>query len=241
MTLPYTRSDVLTVIQLLLKGRGFNFIADASPGLSLEKVKEIAMQHGWPEVDKLQEALQRVDAEEEPLPRTEHRTAPRSHPRPAPIADTTPVPQLPPKIVTPAQVKRDEEAARPSQPKAWDRSVDTLVEKGLASKSKATQRLAERVRDLHRNLVIQLHEEERMEAERRQREEEKAKAKAEVERLQRELTAARAKLGRKPKASKPKNPENAKIREWAREQGLDCPERGRIPADIRTAYEEAHA
>ncbi|TNM36257.1 Lsr2 family protein [Nocardioides albidus] len=30
------------------------------------------------------------------------------------------------------------------------------------------------------------------------------------------------------------------IREWARETGRDVPERGRIPADVREAYESAH-
>ncbi|QIG44778.1 Lsr2 family protein [Nocardioides anomalus] len=30
------------------------------------------------------------------------------------------------------------------------------------------------------------------------------------------------------------------IREWARENGHDVPERGRIPADVREAYESAH-
>lgn len=32
----------------------------------------------------------------------------------------------------------------------------------------------------------------------------------------------------------------AEIRAWARDQGLDVPERGRIPADVRVAYEHAH-
>jgi hypothetical protein len=30
------------------------------------------------------------------------------------------------------------------------------------------------------------------------------------------------------------------IREWARENGHDVPERGRIPAEVRSAYESAH-
>ena len=30
------------------------------------------------------------------------------------------------------------------------------------------------------------------------------------------------------------------IRDWARSQGRDVPERGRIPADIREAFEAAH-
>lgn len=30
-----------------------------------------------------------------------------------------------------------------------------------------------------------------------------------------------------------------KIREWAKENGIDVPDRGRIPADVRERYEEA--
>ena len=35
-------------------------------------------------------------------------------------------------------------------------------------------------------------------------------------------------------------PSPAEIREWARANGHDVPERGRIPADVRQAYESAH-
>ncbi len=30
------------------------------------------------------------------------------------------------------------------------------------------------------------------------------------------------------------------VREWARESGLEVPDRGRIPADVREAYDAAH-
>jgi hypothetical protein len=35
-------------------------------------------------------------------------------------------------------------------------------------------------------------------------------------------------------------PSAKEIREWARENGHEVPERGRIPADVREAYESAH-
>ncbi len=35
--------------------------------------------------------------------------------------------------------------------------------------------------------------------------------------------------------------ENKIIRQWARDNGHDVPERGRIPQDIRDLYEQAHA
>ena len=35
-------------------------------------------------------------------------------------------------------------------------------------------------------------------------------------------------------------PPAAEVREWARSQGMDVPERGRVPADVRVAYDAAH-
>ncbi|QYJ03745.1 Lsr2 family protein [Nocardioides panacisoli] len=32
----------------------------------------------------------------------------------------------------------------------------------------------------------------------------------------------------------------SQIRDWARDQGYEVPDRGRIPADIRSAYDAAH-
>ena len=35
-------------------------------------------------------------------------------------------------------------------------------------------------------------------------------------------------------------PSPAEIREWARSQGMDVPERGRVSGDVRAAYDAAH-
>jgi hypothetical protein len=35
--------------------------------------------------------------------------------------------------------------------------------------------------------------------------------------------------------------DTAKIRAWAKEQGYDVNDRGRVPGNIREAYEKAHA
>ncbi|WP_049579880.1 histone-like nucleoid-structuring protein Lsr2 [Streptomyces sp. SBT349] len=34
--------------------------------------------------------------------------------------------------------------------------------------------------------------------------------------------------------------DSSKIREWAKEQGIEVSERGRVPASVREAYEKAH-
>ncbi|WOP17254.1 Lsr2 family protein [Raineyella sp. LH-20] len=42
-----------------------------------------------------------------------------------------------------------------------------------------------------------------------------------------------------PKESE--GPSATDIREWAKEQGIDVSARGRVPANVRAAYEEAHS
>lgn len=40
--------------------------------------------------------------------------------------------------------------------------------------------------------------------------------------------------------STPTSPSAAAVRAWAAEQGIEVPEKGRIPADVRDAYNAAH-
>ena len=66
---------------------------------------------------------------------------------------------------------------------------------------------------------------------------ENAKARAEVERLEQQLAAAKAKLkgGPKPAAGPPPSV----VREWAKANGVPCPERGRVPAEVVEAYKKS--
>lgn len=57
------------------------------------------------------------------------------------------------------------------------------------------------------------------------------KEKGRRSRGQRKATAASSHSGR--------NPDTAKIREWAKEQGYDISERGRVPHEIQEAYAKA--
>lgn len=41
-------------------------------------------------------------------------------------------------------------------------------------------------------------------------------------------------------SSNASGPSAREVREWARESGHDVPDRGRIPADVREAYDAAH-
>ncbi|MEV6333017.1 Lsr2 family protein [Streptomyces sp. NPDC051909] len=50
----------------------------------------------------------------------------------------------------------------------------------------------------------------------------------------------RIKRGAKASRSRTEGPSTAEIREWAKENGHEVNERGRISADIRAAYESTH-
>lgn len=58
------------------------------------------------------------------------------------------------------------------------------------------------------------------------------------------LKAGRRVRGSRPKASSSRaaggNTRSADIRVWAKEEGLEVNNRGRVPAEIREAYEKAH-
>ena len=55
----------------------------------------------------------------------------------------------------------------------------------------------------------------------------------------RKVTGSRGR-GRAKSAASTSGPSPKEVREWARENGHDVPDRGRIPADVREAYDAAH-
>lgn len=56
----------------------------------------------------------------------------------------------------------------------------------------------------------------------------------------RKVGRAGTKRGGRPAASTDGGASAKEIRDWARSNGLDVPERGRIPADVREAFDSAN-
>ncbi len=54
------------------------------------------------------------------------------------------------------------------------------------------------------------------------------------------ISAGRRVTPRRSSAASRGSSDAAKIRAWARDRGLAVPDRGRIPADVRAAYEAAN-
>jgi hypothetical protein len=125
-------------------------------------------------------------------------------------------------------------------------AIALMLARADDSSSRAAKRTAERIRTLITTLRDQLNavaEADRL-----------AKAEAaEREKVLAEIAAARKALdeanerakalglrkSRGTAATVRGSSDNAAIRQWAAEQGLACPARGRVPADIRAAFEAA--
>lgn len=207
----------ITVLKHFVAGRDKAFIA-AATGMSQDAVMSVATKHGYPRPESMERAIGILEAEiEKGSDLTSHEPvrverAPR---RPVTVVEGPP----------PAHVVRHEE-------------IRMLIDGAKGHPSKVVQRQADRVLDAIAKLRTLIREDEKEHAEKRKAAEEKAAAKAEVERLKKQLEAAKAKL--RP-AVPNGNSDAARIRDWAREHNIDVPGVGRIPRDVREAYETAHA
>lgn len=235
-----TAEQRLTIVKHLANGRGIDFTA-AAMSLRPSTVREIGHEHGWPRPESLAKAADVLarnldaDAKAGITERPDLERAVRAASEPAARPQATPRPQ------PPAQ-----------------RTVDTttdLLHRGRASAKARTRNLADKIaRDLSR-LRDTIAEEERQAAAKAERDAERQAALDRVREAERALREARAKLRTpakakradaiktgQPRSGAPKPPSpSALMRQWAAEQGLDCPSRGRVPQHIREAYASAHA
>lgn len=56
----------------------------------------------------------------------------------------------------------------------------------------------------------------------------------------RKVSSSRRGGGRRTSGASSNGPSAAEVRAWAKENGYTVPDRGRIPADVRSAYDAAH-
>ena len=113
--------------------------------------------------------------------------------------------------------------------KAW-----TAINKACMSPKAATKRKGEKIKGLIRE-IVQIVEDEREEVERLEK----------IARLQAELEAERAKLKKTKKAVAPRPDDGSsasveKVRQWARSNGYEVADRGRLSPAIHNAYAAAH-
>lgn len=105
-------------------------------------------------------------------------------------------------------------------------TVDEILARGAAHATARIRTLAERAATALQVLRDVLAEEDRL-----------AKVRARVAELEAELARARRALT--GTTAKPATSAKA-IRAWAKREGIACPERGRLPEHVETAYHNAH-
>lgn len=197
-----TPQQHLTVVKHLATGKNLDVVATITH-LDRSQVLDIGSKHGYPDTEKLTWAVdilvKKLEAADEipqhpdaaAIARSGQTTRPsiQQQPtsRPAGVA-STPAPTGHPTAPKPTP------AAAPAPAEAKVDAAEALLAEASESKSKAVQRLGEKIRDLLVDLDERLDAQKRKEAAQARREQERADAKAEVARLQRQLEAAKQRL-----------------------------------------------
>lgn len=222
-------NDKLTALKHLANDRTPAFVA-AAIGADETDVQQLLDEYG-PDKERLRWSIDELERQA----RAAERAAipPASRPGIQPTR-TTPTP-------------RPVHVAQPSEPGTIDALLVRADKIAEFSGTARVRRAAKKVRDAATALEEALAGvEERKRAAAREAAA-KAKARAEVERLERELAEAKARLkGSTPATPKAKDATSsttsaaARIRAWARDNGITCPAVGRVPAAVREQYENAH-
>jgi len=185
-------------------------------GLLNDEIRNIVTKHGWPKPDSMRRAADLL-----------------VNPKPVVAAGPTPT-AAGFAVFNPASMTTRANAGHAYQ---------QLLEEAAKSSKVRTRNLGVKIAGLVADLAQLVAEEavslrEAAEAERR-----KAEARAEVERLERELAEAKAKLTGKPptQGGQIDTPSPAEIRAWAQQNGVECTRTGIVPKAVRAAYDAAHA
>lgn len=172
----------ITVLKHLAGGKSVDITATITD-LTPETVLDLASHHGYPDTSKLAWAVDVLTKKHD------------DNQRAAVPASTAPRLAPAPKDVRPAQPSTNPAAAA-TPPRASD-SLDTLLEVAREHPSKRIQNAASRINTCAQQLRELLRQDDEKNAARRKIEAEKAEARREVERLEEQLAAAKAKLRRK--------------------------------------------
>jgi hypothetical protein len=245
----------LAILKHLATGKSTGVVATITH-VPQAQVVDVARNHGYPDKDKLAWAAEIVEKKINDERRTglpagstergesvdsqdSHATAPSastSRRPPAPSPTTAPQAAAPPS--TP---RVDEQATTSTKPDEFRILINTAKNHDR----KKIQTLATKILDDCAKLRGWIDAEAAAFKARQEEAAAKEKARAEVKRAEEQLAAAKAALrgisGGDTVADSDDGPSPAAVRAWAAENSIDCPSRGRLPAEVRQAYDEAHA
>ena len=225
-----TTETTLTVVKHLINGRTDTFIAEAT-GLAITQVQDIKVTHGYPELDKMQWSRDALEKRiNEPA-----------------AATATPGPTI--RAVVPA---RRHDPVRPSDPRPSDPqlvtstarevkpSANELIVAAANSPKARTRALGVKVAGLLGDLSQRLETEEREQVAQAAEKAANAKRLKRIEELEAELKKLRSKT-RSTKTAPPLGAPAPEVHKWAKGQGIEYPDYGKIPNTLRDAYDAAHA
>lgn len=235
MTKTITSADRLTILKLLAGGRDIDFTATAT-SQPRDTVLDVAKHHGYPDRDKLAWA---VDVLAEQLDDEARASIPTSTVRTPAAHAVAAVPASRPRPAAPA----------PDPQPAADAPADVaaLIALGKKSTRARTRGLAEKAEKALAVLRKEVTAEVEAKKAAATRAAEEAKVRSEVERLEAELAAVRARLPKSQAAAKTgttalrTGADPKTVRAWARTNGIDVPAVGRVPNRVMDAYAAAHA
>lgn len=247
-----TTAQRIAILKHLASGKDLDTVAAIMRGIDRDTIGDIARHHGYPDPDKLNWAVdiltkKQEEAEKASIPTSAH----------------VPQPAARPATTSPSSVTSPD--ARPVQ---GPDEIRVLLNTAKAHPSKRIQAAADRVFDNLDKLRTLIRDDQEKHAERRKAEAEKAAARAEVERLERQLAEAKAKL--RGKTASPQSPggrtasesgqlasvrggglvttadldalgtTSKEVRTWAHDNDVECPDTGRLPSRVLDAWKTAH-
>lgn len=234
-----TPQDKTTALKWFINGRDLEFVAtalDRHPGA----VHEFAKAHGYPDKQVMTKHLRRL----EPATQTPLTAPPARMPVGRAGSSTGTRPTAPPSRVTitePATTTPN--PPPPPTPQPAPGSIDHLLTQATTPRA---VRLAERIRTTANTLRTQISLDITAVEQAAAAEKERTTALARVARLEKELAAAKqaaAKAKGTGRAPRDMGPSAAAhgvdprtVRTWARNTGMACPARGRIPRTVIDAY-----
>jgi hypothetical protein len=219
-----TTSDKLTIVKLFAAGRDKEFVA-AAVGHDVDTVVRAAAGHGYPDSSKLAWAADILQKQIDDEARSGiPESTPVRPPAQRPTAPTRPLTAVP-------------------GPAADE--VRAVIARGLKSERPRIRKAAAKARDAVDALTGALRADEEQRRQEAARAAEVARARSEVERLERELAAAKALLrGERPAGGGAVIPpatavhgvQSKDVRAWAATNGVDCPRAGRVPRAVVEQY-----
>lgn len=226
-TTPISDEQLLTMLKHLAAGKNLDQVATISRR-HRDQVLDAVSTHGYPKslAKGIELLTAKIDKDRNTLPAG------------------TAIPE--PRTSRPASTSPSSVASPDARPigHAPD-EIRILINTAKSHPAKRIQAQADRVLDGIGKLRDLIAEDQAKNAAKRAEDAAKAAARAEIKRLEQQLADAKAKLKKTPapggvKVEVGPDVSAADLRAWAKTQGIDVPDRGRVPAEIREQYAAEH-